>query len=142
MFRSRYEKHWREHTDEIVNMTQRYMQLGLMHRLSFTHGGIPDPSLATSPIDWDEFDTRWGGYVGDGIDLPFGLKGAAFTAIEVPTNSPVSAEFYAHAKKGGWADKLASKVCDEPSDAAEWEGCASTCAKVHNGTPSALCEVT
>ena len=47
-----YGKDWRQHTDETVNMTQRYMQLGLMHRLSFTHGGIPDPALGESPVDW------------------------------------------------------------------------------------------
>ena len=33
-----YGKGWRQHVAERVNLTQRYMQLGLMHRLSFTHG--------------------------------------------------------------------------------------------------------
>ena len=76
---------------------------------------------------------RRGDYVGEGIDLPFGLRGAAFTAVEVSTASPLNAQFYAHAKKRGWDHKLASKVCDEPSSPAEWAGCANTCASVHAG---------
>ena len=135
-------KAWRQHTGEMVNLTQRYMQLGLMHRLSFTHGGLPDPALGKQPVDWPDFLSRWSDYIGGGVDLPFGLKGAAFTAIEVSTAQPINAEFYAFAKKGGWAHKLASKVCDEPSSPGEWAGCASTCASVHNATPDALCEVT
>jgi hypothetical protein len=74
-----------------------------------------------------------GDYIGKGIDLPFGLRGAAFTAVEVTTASPINAEFYAHAKQGGWEHKLASKVCDEPSSPGEWAGCAKTCESVHAG---------
>jgi hypothetical protein len=105
-----YGKGWRQHVAERVNLTQRYMQLGLMHRLSFTHGvawarsqcrfalsriplyhmysltysvplflkrqgartpgGLPDPGLAAGPVDWEGFDSRWGGYVGGGLGWP------------------------------------------------------------------------
>ena len=54
-----YGKDWKGFLDQRVNLTQRYMQLGLMHRLSFTHGGLPDPALAQSPVDWQGFDSRW-----------------------------------------------------------------------------------
>eukprot|EP01043_Picozoa_sp_COSAG02_P040076 COSAG02_NODE_3214_length_7162_cov_4.502336_1_plen_469_part_00 len=157
-----YGKDWKDFLDQRVNLTQRYMQLGLMHRLSFTHGGLPDPALAQSPVDWQGFDSRWcahdflpavlqlcssmsafsliyrlvvhrSTYVDKGVDLPFGLRGAAFTAIEVSTASPLNAQFYAHAARQGWGHKLASKVCDEPSSPAEWAGCAKTCESVHAG---------
>lgn len=52
-------KRWKEHLDQRINLTQRYMQLGLMHRLSFTHGGLPDPALANTPVDWQGFESRW-----------------------------------------------------------------------------------
>ena len=75
-----------------------------------------------------------GDYVGKGVDLPFGLRGAAFTAVEVSTAAPLNAQFYAHATQRGWEHKLVSKVCDEPSSPTEWASCAKTCESVHAGT--------
>ena len=88
---------------------------------------MPFPDLSSGST------RRRGDYVDKGVDLPFGLRGAAFTAVEVSTASPLNAQFYTHAAQQGWEHKLASKVCDEPSSPAEWAGCAKTCESVHAG---------
>merc|ERR1712151_552106 len=106
------------------------MDLGLMHRLSFTHGGIQDPALRqpVNEMNWSAFNARWEAYAKTGIDLPFGLKSAAFTSVESPTAPPdLVAAFYANARTRGWSDRVVTKVCDEPTASKDWAECAANC---------------
>ena len=100
-------REWRLHEAHAVNLSRRYVELGLMHRLSFTHGGLPLPlpwpnnptaqagaaRLGASPpppppppprVEWGRaFLRAWGAMLSPrGVDLPFGLRGASLTSSE------------------------------------------------------------
>lgn len=92
----------------VVGVSSRYLELGLMHRLSFTHGGPiqADSALQQHPPDWAAFNARWGDFLGAngrGAVLPFGLQDAAVTAVEVPVSQPLNAQLHTLAMKQGTA---------------------------------------
>ncbi|CAK0890846.1 unnamed protein product [Prorocentrum cordatum] len=171
-FGEQWEKYWpsagRESTTHgepdsgstLAAMQQQYLELGLMHRVSFTHG-VRDPAILKAlesgdAVDWAPYDRRWRDLLGSsGRKLPFGLTNARLTSVEspgpgsrvgagkdaaaavLPTESQpdpssadnITVEFYRHfLLDRGWpADRILSKVCDEPSSAQQWQECAETC---------------
>ena len=79
--------------DDAVAWQKQYLDLGLMHRVTFsdflTAERLPNGALADElplPVDWKAIESRWKHYLGDekGVDLPFGLKGTHTTSINLP----------------------------------------------------------
>eukprot|EP00038_Savillea_parva_P025128 m.46339 g.46339 ORF g.46339 m.46339 type:complete len:659 (+) comp6748_c0_seq1:59-2035(+) len=80
-------------TEEQANVTRRYLDLGLMHRVTLNpFAGATSDALAAEPPDWASFDAAWGAYVkptssagnNGGVDTPFGLVGARLTSVQLP----------------------------------------------------------
>lgn len=117
--------------DQIVLLSKLYAQSGLMHRISLESAAgedwsiLPDPP--TAPIEWTEFDANWGPFL-DGIDLPYGLKGAKLTSMSIGTWGDTDQEkiaywrhFASHFKEKGWFDRLFHYTYDEPNEAWEFD---------------------
>jgi hypothetical protein len=70
---------------ERVASTQEYVDLGLMHRLTFNGFlAASATALAAEPPDWTTVDAAWRPYITGGVDTPFGLKGARVTSVDLP----------------------------------------------------------
>jgi len=76
---------------ERIAERRRYVQLGLMHRLTlnqFLEDSIADlgkHDAAGNPTpDWGAVEADWGSLMHGGADLPFGLRGATLTSVQLP----------------------------------------------------------
>ncbi|HUP42696.1 MAG TPA: glycoside hydrolase domain-containing protein [Thermoanaerobaculia bacterium] len=114
--------------DELYELTRRYAEAALRHRLSL-HGGsmVPPPTTfreGEAVLDWSRFDREAaplldGTVFGDGDPLP----GARVTSIDVTTPAELSDErrvlywraWAEHFRERGWLDRLFVYLWDEPS---------------------------
>ena len=78
-----------------VAWQKQYVDLGLMHRVTFSDFLGADPEslgLATNgdalPVDWAAVERDWGSYLGSAgappVDTPFGLRSTRVTTIQLP----------------------------------------------------------
>ncbi len=117
--------------DQIVPLSKLYAESGLMHRISLESVTGEDwsiyPSSSAESINWTSFDANWGPFL-DGIDLPYGLKGAKLTSIRLNEWGDTDEErrnywqqYAIHFKEKGWFDRLFDYTWDEPSEDREFE---------------------
>lgn len=66
---------------ETVALYQRYLDAGLMHRVS---GGSAMFEYPIAENLFSDFENQYGSYVKHGRSLPFGLQGAKLTAVRLP----------------------------------------------------------
>ncbi|MCP4895935.1 MAG: DUF4091 domain-containing protein [bacterium] len=131
-----------DHYDDIVPLAQRYLESGLMHRLTLSTFLIEDWSLYADPIDWPAFDERWGTFF-NGRDLAFGPESARVTSVQIPTIGNTNQEkvnfwqgFAQHFRSNGWFDLLFDYTLDEPSDdPADYQAIRDRADLVHEADP-------
>ena len=114
--------------EELYELTRRYTEAALRHRLSL-HGGSMAPPPATfaggkAAIDWQRYDRELGPFL-EGAVFAEGepLPGARLTSIDVMTPTSLSeAErvlywraWVDHFRERGWLDRLFLYVYDEPA---------------------------
>ena len=129
----------------------RYLDLGLMHRVSLSNAFDASPELATrNPIDFPAFVARWGPYI-DGVATPFGLRNTSVTAVQLPV--PFCSQFvnataactkpqilYWSMVAGlfnqrGWLPLLYDYTVDEPLANNNWDELLARGSAVHAADP-------
>ncbi len=129
------------HYDQIVPLAQRYADCGLMHRVTLSSCLREEWDLYDDPIPWEALDARWGSFF-DGRDLPFGLKNARLTSLEIPEigDTPEGKiafweKFCEHYRAQGWFDLLFDYTFDEPSEAADYQAIRDRVALLREADP-------
>lgn len=137
-----------EHYAELVPLAQRYADCGLMHRVTLSSCLREEWDLYDDPIPWEALDARWGSFF-EGRDLPFGLKNARLTSLEIPEigDTPEGKiafwnEFCGHYRSRGWFGLLFDYTYDEPSEAADYQAIRDRVALLREADPGLRALVT
>jgi hypothetical protein len=146
--------HYGDHEpyDRILPLSKLYAESGLMHRISLESVTSEDwsifPSPPTTPINWTEFDVNWGPFV-EGVDLPYGLRGARLTSMNLNEWGESDEErvvywrrFADHFEEKGWIDILFDYTWDEPDEDGDFSELRRRANLIHEADPDLRVMVT